>query len=347
MCVAAYLRARAAAFSISTGRSMHISPWIGGLAMAALVSAAAALVWHDANRDRLPDGIVKTNGRLEAEQVEIATKLAGRLVSVLVEEGQTVEAGAVIARLDAAEIEAQHRSAEAQLRRAEQVLRESKAAVALRTSERDFAQREFERVTELHRQGFAPTDRLEQRRTQRDTAEAARHAALAQRDQAVAVIDAARAELARLTAVLADTTLTAPRRGRVQYKLAHAGEVLGAGARVVTLLDLSDVYMTIFLPARDAGRLRLGDEARLVFDAAPQYVVPAKVTFVATEAQFTPKTVETREEREKLMFRVKLSIAPDLLARYEALVKSGVRGMAWLRTNREAQWPASLAVKLP
>ncbi|OYY80788.1 MAG: hypothetical protein B7Y61_15090 [Rhizobiales bacterium 35-66-30] len=122
---------------------------------------------------------------------------------------------------------------------------------------------------------------------------------------------------------------------------------MGAGAPIATLLDLSDVYMTVFLPARVAGRLGIGDEARIVLDPAPDYVIPATVSFVATEAQFTPKTVETADEREKLMFRVKLKIAPSLLKQYEAQVKTGVRGSAFVRTSRTAVWPAELAVKLP
>jgi HlyD family secretion protein len=326
---------------------MRVSPWIAGLGLAVVAIVTAGLIWHDASSNRLPDGIARANGRLEAERVDVATKLPGRLAVVLVEEGQLVEAGAVVARLDVAEIEAQKRGAEAQLRRAEQVQHEAEAIVAQRTSEHEFAQREMERAEALYRQGHLPTERLQQRRMQVEAAGASRHAALALRHQAAAAIEAAQAELARLNAVLADTTIVAPQRGRVQYKLANTGEVLAAGARVATLLDLTDVYMTVFLPARDAGRLGLGDEARLVLDPAPQYVVPAKVTFVAAEAQFTPKAVETREEREKLMFRVKLSIASELLARYEPQVKTGVRGVAYVRTSRDARWPDSLAVKLP
>src|SRR5208337_730566 len=108
------------------------------------------------------------------------------------------------------------------------------------------------------------------------------------------------------------STLIAPKRGRIQYKLAQPGEVLPSGGRVFTLLDLSDVYLTIFLPAAEAGPLAIGDEARVTLDPILGYVFPAHVTFVATEAQFTPKTVETSEEREKLMFRIKLTINPEL-----------------------------------
>jgi HlyD family secretion protein len=115
----------------------------------------------------------------------------------------------------------------------------------------------------------------------------------------------------------------------------------------LTLLDLTDVYMTVFLPTSEAGLLRLGGDGRLIFDAAPQYVVPATVTFVAPEAQFTPKYVETRLEREKLMFRVKLSIPAEILEGHANVVKSGVPGVAYVRLSEEAEWPPRLSVKLP
>ena len=141
---------------------------------------------------------------------------------------------------------------------------------------------------------------------------------------------ARQAEVARLKAQLEDSVLVAPKRGRIQYKLAQPGEVLQSGGRVLTLLDLSDVYLTVFVPARVAGPLGIGDEARVVLDPLPGYVFPAKITFVATEAQFTPKMVETPEEREKLMFRVKLTIDPELRPKYESQVKTGLRGVGYV-----------------
>ena len=165
--------------------------------------------------------------------------------------------------------------------------------------------------------------------------------------QAKAALDAAQAAVAQLKTALTETVLTAPRRGRIQYKLMQAGEVAGAGTRILTLIDLADVYLTVFLPADAAAQLAMGDEARLILDPVPQYVVPASVSFVATEAQFTPKSVETAEEREKLMFRVKLRIAPDLLQKFESQVKTGVRGVGFVRTRSDLPWPASLATKLP
>ncbi|GGG47369.1 HlyD family secretion protein [Chelatococcus composti] len=298
-------------------------------------------------RNSLPEGIVKANGRIEAEQVDIAAKYPGRLVEVLVEEGSMVEAGQVVARMDDSEYRAQLRGAEAQVQRAIKAKAEAEALIAQRESDRTLARAELARAEELFAKGHFSQERLDQRRSQMKAADAALRAAQAARDQAIAAIEAAQADVARLETVLSDTVLKAPRRGRVQYKLVRSGEVVAAGQRIVTLLDLTDVYMTIFLPARDAGRVILGDEARIILDPVPQYVVPARVSFVAAEAQFTPKAVETADEREKLMFRVKIRIDPNLLKQYEPQVKTGVRGIGFVRTVKDADWPTDLAIRLP
>lgn len=296
---------------------------------------------------KLPIGFASANGRLEAEYVDIASKLPGRVVEMLVEEGAMVRAGSVVARLDASEIEAQLRAAEAQVRRAERLREQAQANVALRASERTLARQELERASTLQQRGFGTDQLRDQRQSQLRTAEAAHTAALAAVEEARAAIDAANADVERLKTVLKDTVLLAPIDGRVQYKLVRAGEVVAAGARVATLIDLSDIYMTVFLPAREAGRLNIGDDARLVLDPFPTYVIPATVSFVASDAQFTPKSVETKDEREKLVFRVKLRIDADLLKRHEGVAKSGIRGIGYVRTRGDVVWPEHLALNLP
>lgn len=144
-----------------------------------------------------------------------------------------------------------------------------------------------------------------------------------------------------------DCTLKSPRDGRVQYRIAQPGEVLSAGGKVLNLLDLGDVYMTFFLPTAAAGRVRMGAEVRLVLDAAPQYVIPAQVSFVADVAQFTPKTVETAEERQKLVFRIKARIPADLLKKHIRSVKTGLPGIAYVRLDDRSEWPAHLQIRLP
>lgn len=187
---------------------------------------------------------------------------------------------------------------------------------------------------------------LVQQEAQRAAALAALAAARIDVDSREAAIAAAGARMERIRADIADSTLTAPIRGRVLYRLSEPGEVLPAGGRVVTVLELSDVYMTIFLPTEEAGRAVIGSQGRIVLDAAPHLVLPATVSFVAPRAQFTPKEVETRAEREKLMFRVKVRIDPELLARHAEKVKTGLPGMAYVRLDPTADWPAHLHVKL-
>ncbi|MBB4016028.1 HlyD family secretion protein [Chelatococcus caeni] len=314
---------------------------------AAQAQGALETLLNRLRRNSLPEGIARANGRIEAEQVDVSAKYAGRLAEVLVEEGDMVDAGTVIARMDDSEYRAQLRGAEAQVLRAVKAKAEAEALIAQRESDRLLAKAELDRAEELFTKGHFSQERLDQRRSQMKAADAALNAAQASRDQAAAAIEAAKADVARLETVLADMVLKAPRRGRVQYKLARGGEVVAAGARIVTLLDLTDVYMTVFLPARDAGRVILGDEARIILDPIPHYVVPARVSFVAADAQFTPKAVETADEREKLMFRVKIRIDPNLLKQYEPQVKTGVRGIGFVRTIKDAGWPTDLAIRLP
>jgi HlyD family secretion protein len=318
------------------------------VALALIILVAFGLYyWFAVIASELPEGIAASNGRIEAEQVNVATKYAGRVEEVRVSEGDFVTAGQVLAWMDDAQVKAQIAAATADVRQAEQQKAQADAVISQREAELDLARRELSRAEQLIKKGHIPTEQLDQRRAQTRTAEAALETAIAGRAAAQAAIEAAEANLARLHDMLDDTVLKAPRSGRVQYRLAEAGEVLAAGGSVLTLLDLSEVYMTIFLPAADAGRLAIGSEARLVLDPIPDYVIPAHVSFVASDAQFTPKSVETREERENLMFRIKLSIDPELLARVAARVKTGVRGTGYVRTLADTEWPDFLAVNLP
>ena len=208
----------------------------------------------------------------------------------------------------------------------------------------------------LAREGASSEQELDDDRARVRSAQAALKATQAQAQAAGAAIVAARTQVAgaesavkaadatvqRINADLADSELAAPRDGRVQLRLAQPGEVLGGGGKLLNLVDLTDVYMSFFLPETVAGRVALGTEVRIVLDAAPQYVIPAKVSFVASTAQFTPKTVETASERQKLMFRVRARIAPELLRKHITQVKTGLPGQAWIKLDEGRDWPAHL-----
>jgi len=296
---------------------------------------------------RLPAGITYSNGRIEGQEVIISAKYAGRLLNVNVDEGDMVEEGEVVAQLDDRTYRAQLLGAQAEVLRAEAALSEADASIRQREADELVAHSSYQRTQTLFERGTATAQERDDRQAALKSAEAARVAAEASRKQALASIKAADAEVSRLNAVLEDMVIAAPRRGRVQYKLAQAGEVVAAGGRLFTLLDLTDVSMSIFLPAADVATIAIGDEARIVLDPIPNIVIPASVTFVSGNAQFTPKTVETQTEREKLVFRVKLRIPRELLKKYEDQVKVGVRGVGFVRTDTRVAWPAQLVVNVP
>jgi len=341
---------------------------IAGLAVVA--AGGGYLAWRELTPPGLPPGIASGNGRIEAIEIDISTKIAGRIREILVNEGDFVQEGQVLARMDTSQLMAQRREAQAQLQRAEIAVATAESLVTQRQAERAASaatveQREAElvaanarlaRTEQLARTDNAPRQLLDDDRARALGAEATLSAAkanLAASDAAISAarsqvvdarsaVEAARATIERIDVDLADSELKAPREGRVQYRVAQPGEVLPVGGRVLNIVDLSDVYMNFFLPAEQAGRLTYGAEARLVLDAAPQYVIPATISFVADVAQFTPRTVETQKEREKLMFRVKARIAPELLRRYITQVKAGLPGVAYVRLLPDAPWPSSL-----
>src|SRR6516165_7706912 len=295
----------------------------------------------------MPEGIFKTNGRLEATEVDVAAKYPGRLVDITVEEGSAVKAGQVVRRVSSPEYEAQLRAAQSNVERAKEAMAEAEAQIDERKAVLTAAKADFERGQQLIDKAVITQQAFDQRRRNYEGAEANVQGAIAQRDEADAAIKSAQAEVERIEAILEDLILVSPRTGRVQHQYARNGEVIDAGGNVLQILDLQEVYMTVYFPAAVAAKLDVGSEARIIFDPVPQYIVPASVSFVAADAQFTPKTVEIADERQKLMFRVKLEVDAKALKEYSRRVKTGVRGLGIVRTNTATAWPEDLQVKLP
>jgi HlyD family secretion protein len=344
-------------------------------AIAIVVAVIAVVAWIRLKTSGPGKGFVSGNGRIEATEIDVAAKLAGRVKEIMVDEGDFVEAGQVLAQMQIDVLDAQRDEAQAQSQQAvtavasaeaQVVARQSdmaaaQAVVALRASELDAAQRRFARTETLSKDGSVSLQEFDDDRASMHGAEAAVTAAQAQAAAAQAAIKAAQAQvvsassgvtaskaaIARVEADIQDSQLKSPRDCRVQYRVAQPGEVLAPGGKVLNLVDLNDVYLTFFLPETAVGKVALGSEVRVVLDAAPQYVIPAKVSYVASVAQFTPKTVETASERQKLMFRVKAQIGRELLQKNLKQVKTGLPGMAWLKLDPQAQWPANLDVKVP
>ncbi len=304
--------------------------------------AAAGLYWWETRQPGLPIGIAVGNGRLEAEEIDIATKFAGRVAELLVDEGDTVAPGQVVARMDTRDLEATLHRDEALVQEAQRSLEGAQASVVQQDTQVVLAQREYDRTRTLFGQGYATHELLDQRRQTLDGATAGLTAARAKVGEAEHALDAATHDVELYKVNIADNTLVSPTVGRVQYRIANVGEVLPAGGKVFTLLDVSDVYMDVYLPTAEAGRAKIGSDARIVVDAYPAFAAPSHVSFIATQAQFTPKAVETKSERDKLMFRVKVRVDPDLLRAHAAEVRTGLPGVAYVRLDPKVEWPAFL-----
>jgi len=317
---------------------------IGGIV---IVAAAAVAIGYFLSRPALPAGFASGNGRLEATQIYVSTKYPGRIAEVLVNEGDTVQPGQVIARMDTSALEQQLREAEAQIVAAQDSRNVTLAQVDAKRADYDFAVKQDTRSQKL-----LPGGSVSQREADVDHAAALSTraqlvGAQAQAVQTISQIEAARATADRLRAEIRDAVLVSPIRARVESRLSEPGEVLAAGGRVFSVNDLSDVYMYVYLPENVTGKLALGSEARIVLDAAPQYPIRAFVSYVSPMAQFTPKTVETAEERHNLTFRVKVQIDRNRLREYEPLVKAGLPGVAYVRWDTSKPWPDRLQSKGP
>ena len=326
----------------------------GKLATAAVVVIVAAgagyYAWLKLRPPGLPAGIISTNGRVEATQVDISTKIPGRVIEIVPHEGDMVSPGEVVTRIDTSETLAQLHQAQASAELARQTLVTRQAEVASDDAQLNFANEELRRTSTLVSKGWSTHELLDQRNQQLKSADAALKAAMSQVDEARATVKTADARVEELQAVINDSTIKSPVEGRLQYRLVELGAVLPPGGKIATVIDLNDVYTTVYLPSAQAGRLKVGndpDAARLVIDAYPDYIFPASVSLVAPKSQFTPKTVEVQSEREQLYFRVKLQKPPGVLKGMEEQIKSGLRAVAYVRLDPAVEWPAGLAVKLP
>lgn len=307
--------------------------------------AGGGAYWWYAHQAGLPIGIVSGNGRIEADEIDIDTKFAGRIAEMLADEGDMVKAGQVLARMDTQDIAASLRKSEAQVQEAQQSLNEAHAGVEQQKTQVTLAQQEFDRTSTLVGRGYATNELLDQRRQALSGANAALTAANDRVGEAERARDAATHDVELYKVNIADNTLVAPREGRLQYRIANIGEVLPAGGRVFTMLDVAYVYMDIYLPTAEAGKVKIGADTRIVLDARSDLAIPAKASFVATQAQFTPKTVETKDERDKLMFRVRVKIDPDRLRAHADAVRSGLPGVAYVKIDPAVAWPLRLQGK--
>lgn len=345
--------------------------------LAVLLATAAGGGWwlyQQQEATALPDFVFHSNGRLELNRLDVASLYPGRVERVLVAEGDTVKANEVLVELSSAQSSGQLAAAQAATLRAAELVQRARAGVtqaqqaiaradaeiAAYRQQQKVAKLELDNAKQMRREDLVSASELAKRQADFERATASVKAAQAARAEAQAAVAQGQAAVAEAEAGVkqataqadtaasadADMAIRSPLTARVEYRLVEPGTVIGAGSRVISLLDPADVSMNVFLPNATVGGLRVGDEARLVLDGIDA-VFPAQVSFIASEAQFTPKAVETADEREKLVFRVKLKVPAEVAQRYDRLLKGGMTGDGYVRRDSSQAWPLALEVRLP
>ncbi|QSQ25259.1 efflux RND transporter periplasmic adaptor subunit [Pyxidicoccus parkwayensis] len=315
--------------------------WAIGLIAIAIIAFIGFRIWKG-KQGELPEGIIAGNGRIEAKLVDVAAKEPLRVQKIFVNEGDLVRPNQVLVQLDTTTLQANLAEANANVAAMNERLAVSQASIVKQKSEIELATIELERARRLVKDGAGSQRDLDVRASKLETTKATLAEAEAMLKSSTEQVEVAKASAKTIQTRIADATLKSPVTGRVLYRLAEAGEVLQPGGAALTVVNLEDVYMEIFLPANEAAAIKLGSEARITVDYEPDRAVPGYVSFVSPEAQFTPKQVETKSEREKLVFRVKVQIPKELATRYVEQIKTGIRGVGYVKVNPNAQWPARL-----
>lgn len=305
----------------------------GGLII--LIGVLLYHVFSGTDKNKLPEGFVKGNGRLESTEVDIATKLPGRLAEVLVKEGDFVDKNQMVAKMDTTTLEAQLRQAEAEAARVKQARQTALYRTEGLRLKLTLAAKELERSKNLFEKGSATQQQFDRDQTAKQALDAEYSASQSSIAEIDAAIAAAVAQTEKWKADINDCMLMAPIKGPILTRLAEPGEVLPAGGKVLTIVDPTDIYMNLYLSEYVAGAVPLNADAKVLLDAIPDRAFPAKVAYVSARSQFTPKEVEAVEERQKLVFRVTVSFQEY----DDPRLKPGMPGVAYIRFNPNVQWP--------
>ena len=300
-----------------------------------VLAAVGGWWWWRSRAEAAPASRLLASGTVEATEARLGFEAGGRLLAVAPQEGDTVAAGSDLARLDDAELVARRDQAAAQVAAAAARLAELQAgarpeeiaqAAAEHAAGRERladAERDLERTRTLVAGGAAPREALDKAQTAHDVAaqrlrQAGEQLALLRHGARVeqiaaqrAVVEQARAAVAASEVALGRTTLRAPFAGLVSVRHREPGEVVGPGAPVLTLLRRDDRWVRIYIPEDRLGAVPLGAEALLRSDSYPRRTYRGRLTFLASEAEFTPKNVQTPEERVRLVYAAKVRIVED------------------------------------
>ncbi|MEI6209468.1 MAG: efflux RND transporter periplasmic adaptor subunit, partial [Desulfuromonadales bacterium] len=300
-----------------------------GVVIFAVIAVAVFIAGHRTTEN---PALLKVSGTVEVTSVDVSFTIAGRLAERMVDEGQVVKAGQPVGRLEDEELKEERngRSAEERASKAavadleagsrREEIAQGSAVLARMRSDAERLAREAARAEELFKREVIPFKELDAACTGRDAAAAA----VREAEQHLKLLMAgprpdtvrqarARAEAASAGRALAETRLSrsilsSPLAGLVLSKHAEPGEMLAAGAPVVTIGRMDEVWLRGYIPEAELGRVKVGQPARVTVDTWPGRNFEGRVSFIASETEFTPKNVQTEKERVKLVYRIKITL---------------------------------------
>ena len=323
--------------------SVSISRWKWATALVLVIALSVAAAWAGRLLGGGAAAPVAVTGTIEATQVDVSVKITGRIVERLVKEGETVKRGQLLVRLDDSELAADVKRQEAALRSAQatfrdlqkgarsQEIEDARAAVASAEATRTMTERESQRNEQLFRQNLIAAQDVDRSRQAYEVAKAQERSARERLGLLLAgsrpdQVDAARWQVTQAESALAqaqsrlrETVIVSPIDGVVLRKNLEAGETANPGVPILTLVNPKDVWLRAYVPETEVGRLKIGDKAALRVDAFPSRVFTGRLIEIGSEAEYTPRNVQTKKERVNLVFRIKIQIDNP-----EGLLKPGL-----------------------
>jgi len=316
---------------------------------ASVLLAAAILLSCQNSKDR---SVISASGTIEAIEVNVASKTSGQVEKMLVDEGSQVKIGDNLAVIDSSSLAIQLAQAQAgvdlaeaqlqllvkgarieDIRQAEEAIKQAEANLKIAQDDRDRFRDLFAKQSATAKQNQDAEARYTVARAQYEAARQAlekwkKYARPEEIKSARARLDQAVASRDLLKKAISDSTITSPTAGIVTNKAIEQGEFVGPGTTLLTIADLSEVHLDIYVTEIELGKIRLGQEAEVTIDSYPGRAFKGTVSFISPEAEFTPKNVQTKEERVKLVFRVKIQVPNP-----ENILKPGMPADALLQVN--------------
>ena len=295
------------------------------------------LIQYKTKKD-LPDYIIYGNGRIEGRETQIATKFSGKVEEIFTEEGQEVKKDQILMKIDSRSMEAQLESMKSQ---SEQILKEIdsvNAEIKLINSDIKLYSKDVDRIKKLVKDDFASEAQYDQKINMLEKSKASFAGAEAKKEALQNSYKATLADIKSLEIDIGDMTIHAPSDGLITYRLAELGEILQSGQSVFVMINPDELYMTLYANQLKSGKIKIGDKGFIKVDALPDKVFDAYVSFISSEAEFTPKEVETRSERQKLVFRLKLNVKDNS----KRTLKVGMPGMGYVKIDDSKDWPKEI-----